>query len=146
MGRGAPEIQCVFNVLGRCAFGEVYSGQGCNSLPIAVKVFPIDSQDEAESEVRRHAALPSHPHIIKLLDVDVMLRAEKPASFALIYEQYDTDLRQCLLKGPLHTAAQRHVLRSVLAALAFMHEAGLVHADLKPANVLVRGAGRFKGT
>ena len=45
---------------------------------------------------------------------------------------------------PLEVSGMRHVLRSVLAALAYMHELGLVHADLKPANMLLRGACAFQ--
>jgi serine/threonine protein kinase len=44
----------------------------------------------------------------------------------------------------LKVAGMRHVLRCVLAALAFMHELGMVHADLKTANMLLRGAGAFQ--
>ena len=32
----------------------------------------------------------------------------------------------------------RHILRKVLSALTYMHELGILHADLKPANILMR--------
>jgi serine/threonine protein kinase len=32
----------------------------------------------------------------------------------------------------------RHVLRTVVSALTHMHELGILHADLKPANILMR--------
>ncbi len=60
----------------------------------------------------------------------------------MVFERFDTDIRQFLKMSPLKVAGMRHVLRFVLAALAF--ELGMVHADLKTANMLLRGAGAFK--
>ena len=60
----------------------------------------------------------------------------------MVFERFDTDIRQFLNMSPLKVAGMRHVLRFVLAALAF--ELGVVHADLKTANVLLRGAGAFQ--
>ena len=37
-----------------------------------------------------------------------------------------------------------HVLRSVLAGLAHLHAAGLVHTDVKPENILLRGTGSHR--
>ena len=39
----------------------------------------------------------------------------------------------------------RHVIRSIVEGLHFMHENGVLHCDVKPANILMRGAGRFRG-
>ena len=59
----------------------------------------------------------------------------------MVFERFDTDIRQFLKMSPLKVAGMRHVLRCVLAALAF--ELGMVHADLETANMLLRGAGAF---
>ncbi len=48
-------------------------------------------------------------------------------------------------RGPIGPDARlRRVLPALLAALAFLHGHGIVHADLKPANLLVTHAGALK--
>ena len=102
------------------------------------KIFAIE-------EVRRYVALPCHPHVLKLLDIGLSApRLHQPPAVGLVFERYDTDLRKFLQKTPLRMAGMRHVLRSLLGALNHMHGLGVVHADLKPANILLRGAGAFK--
>jgi serine/threonine protein kinase len=68
----------------------------------------------------------------------------QPLAIGLVFERFDTDVRQFLKMWPLKVAGMRRVLRIVLAALAYMHELGLVHANFKPANILLRGAGAFQ--
>ena len=94
--------------------------------------------------LRRYVTLPSHPHIVKLLDVVLFRRLRQQPAIGLVFERFDTDVRQFLKMSPLKVAGMRHVLRSVLAPLAYMHELGLVHADVKPADILLRGAGAFQ--
>ncbi len=64
-------------------------------------------------------------------------------TLGLVFERYAADLRRTLKLTPLRSAGQRHVLGSVLEALTHMHAKGIVHADVKSRNVLLRGAGRF---
>ena len=137
--------------LGNGSFGTIYEGIACGlaNQPVAIKIFRGGSSRSlaarnADAEVRRYVALPSHPHVLKLLDVGLFERLNQPPAIGLVFERFDTDVSQFLNRGPLKVAGMRHVLRSVLAALAYMHELGLVHADLKPANILLRGAGAFK--
>ena len=84
------------------------------------------------------------PHIGKLMDVVLFRRLHHPPAIGFVFERFDTVVGQFLKMSPLKVTGMRHVLRCVLAALSHMHERGLVHADLKPANILLRAACAFQ--
>ena len=98
----------------------------------------------AVAELMRNAKFACHPHIVKLMDVVLFRRLHQQPAIGLVFERFDTDVGQFLKMSPLKVTGMRHVLRCVLAALSHMHERGLVHADLKPANILLRAAGAFQ--
>ena len=78
------------------------------------------------------------------MDVVLFRRLHQQPAIGLVFERFDTDVGQFLKMPMLKVTGMRHVLRCVLAALSHMHERGLVHADLKPANILLRAAGAFQ--
>ena len=133
--------------LGAGSFGEVYAGRGSAdpSRQVAIKLFVWGSQtrrrQDATAEVRRFAAVDGHPKLVQLLDVGYFDRPQRSAAIGLVLDLYDLDVREFLKLRPLRLAGMRAVLSSVLEALGHIHERGLVHADVKPANVLMRGAG-----
>jgi hypothetical protein len=61
--------------LGRGKFGTVYKGaaRGVVNQAVAIKLLKYGTRSEraknADAEVRRYVTLPSHPHIVKLMDV-----------------------------------------------------------------------------
>ena len=127
-------------------FGKFYSGTkgvGPTLQDVAIKLFtPLDDHehaaaaDEAMAEVRRHVALrSSNPRIIQLVDVQLF-----SSLIGLVFESFDTDLSSFLKTTSLTLPGTRHVLRSVLEALAYLHEAGLVHTQLEPAKIVLSGA------
>ena len=133
--------------LGAGSFGEVYAGRGSAdpSRQVAIKLFVRGKQfrrvQDATAEVRRFAAVDGHPKLVQLLDVGYFDRPQRSAAIGLVLDLYDLDVREFLKLRPLRLAGMRAVLSSVLEALGHIHERGLVHADVKPANVLMRGAG-----
>lgn len=56
------------------------------------------------------------------------------------------DLHQAVVGGSLEQADVLRIIREVGTALAFAHEAGIVHRDVKPSNILLDDAGRSKLT
>src|SRR4051794_22680281 len=53
-----------------------------------------------------------------------------------------TNLRQLIDKGPLPMESIRRVITQIADALDVAHDAGLVHRDVKPANIMVTGEGK----
>ncbi len=143
--------------LGSGTFGTVcaVSKRPTSSEPLAIKLFDrgrLEHRDcasvraaDAEVEVRRYVSLQGHPNLLQLLDVEVSRRrlGDMPA-IGLVFQRYDSDVGQFLQKRPFTLSGMRHVLRSTLAALVDMHGHGLLHADLKPANILLRGLGSVR--
>lgn len=109
---------------------------------VAVKVVTGGAADAAilaaqEAEARRLAGLTMHG-LVTLFDVAVERSAEGPATVFLVLELVDgTDLKRVLARGPLPARQVAHIGLDLAEALHHMHERGVVHRDVTPANVLL---------
>jgi len=89
------------------------------------------------------AARLNHPNIVTLYDLD-----EVNARPFLLMEYVDGESLHHLLRraGPLAPARALRILRDVALALGHAHASGLVHCDVKPANILLARNGLTKVT
>jgi serine/threonine protein kinase len=101
-----------------------------------------DYVDRFRREARAAAQL-SHPNIVTVID-----RGEQNGRQFIVFEYVEGEnLKQLIDRtGPLPVRGALVVALQMARALAFAHEHGLVHRDVKPQNVLLNGDGRAKVT
>jgi len=129
----------VTGVLGRGGMGVVYAGEDPRlRRPIAIKVLPARiATDPAglarfEREARLLAAI-NHPNIATVYSLE---RAGDLHFLTMEYVSGDT-LAQRLVLGALSLGAAIELGRQIALALEAAHGAGVIHLDLKPANVKI---------
>lgn len=123
-------------LLGRqVAVKQVLSPAGSNDKQ-------IDEQRQRALREGRIAARLSHPHAISVYDV--ALEGGQPW---LVMEYLPSRSLAAVLTedGVLHTAVVAQIGAQVADALAATHAAGIVHRDVKPANILIGEGGRVEG-
>lgn len=130
------------SVIGIGGFGTVHAALDPDSgQRVAVKVLRLPGDGQLRAMFRSEiAAMLSvdHPNVVRVLDV-----IDTDETAALVTDFVDgVSLRQALReRGPLDGRQALVVLSGALQGLVAVHEAGLVHADLKPDNILLDSTG-----
>ncbi|MGH8218071.1 MAG: serine/threonine-protein kinase [Steroidobacteraceae bacterium] len=145
------------SVIGRGAMGQVWRARdllseeaGAGQSQLAVKLFLSELEREPHAlaimqrETSRAQKL-SHPNIVRVHYFD---RDERTGLLFMVMELVDGQpldrlLREQGISGLPRKDAVR-VIRGLTDALAYAHDQGTVHCDLKPANVLVARDGTPK--
>ena len=145
----------VLTTAGTGGFGNVFTCWDTRlQRRVAIKRIPVinphylednplaSTADEVLAEART-ACLLAHPNIVTVFDFEV------DATYAyLVMEYVDgltvAELLQRVEGGTLTHQEVAHILSSIADALAFAHENGVLHLDIKPTNIMIDRAGTVK--
>lgn len=138
----------ILGELGRGAMGIVYRAEDPvldRQLAIKTVFVPADDADRREYEARftqeaRAAGKLGHPGIVTIYDVG---REGEIVYMAMeLLEGVDLGAQAATRRFPVTEAVS--IVERVADALAFAHDRGVVHRDIKPPNIMLVGGGRVK--
>lgn len=136
----------ILEKIGTGGMGEVYLAEDVRlGRRVALKVLPREAVGDRDHlqrfklEARTASAL-NHPNIVTIYEID-----EEDGYHFIAQELVSgTTIRELLEDGPLTVPQTLEVAIGVARALVAAHEAGVVHRDIKPDNVIVRKDGLVK--
>src|SRR5262245_45297451 len=141
----------VLGKLGAGAFGEVYEAKDRElGRTVAIKRIRLDTIAEGPEleEVKKRfvqeaqvAARLRHPGVVTIHDI----KAQGASSF-MVMERVEGETLQAILRdrGRLPVGETLRILGQAAAALDFAHAQGIVHRDVKPANLMIEPSGQVK--
>ncbi|MEV0682423.1 Stk1 family PASTA domain-containing Ser/Thr kinase [Nocardia sp. NPDC050378] len=138
-------------IIGFGGMSEVHKARDVRlSRDVAIKVLRADLARDPTFYLRfkreaQNAAALNHPAIVAVYDTGEATVDDGPLPYIVMeYVEGDT-LRDIVRgKGPLAPRKAMEIVADVCAALDFSHKAGIVHRDMKPANIMINRAGAVK--
>jgi serine/threonine protein kinase len=135
----------VRRLLGQGAQGVVYLA--CDpdlDRQVAIKTLSVDEEtgpfhaEQLIAAARRASSLGSHPNIVQVFEVGV--DAGEPY---VVFEYVEGMTLAALLRaeGALPMARAVIMMSQILAGISHVHAGGLLHGDIKPANILISTSG-----
>jgi predicted Ser/Thr protein kinase len=139
----------VVGLLGKGGMGEVYRADDLKlGQTVALKFLPADLADDPRRRERfrnevRIARQVAHPNLCRVYDI-----GEVEGHTYLSMEYVDGEDLSSLLRriGRVPRAKAVEIALQLCAGLAASHERGILHHDLKPANVMIDGRGKVRIT
>ncbi|MDS1115235.1 Stk1 family PASTA domain-containing Ser/Thr kinase [Gordonia westfalica] len=117
---------------------------------VAVKVLRADLARDPSFYLRfrreaQNAAKLNHPTIVQVFDTGEAETEDGPLPF-IVMEYVDGDTLRDVLRanGPIAPRQAMTWMADVAAAMDFSHRNGIVHRDMKPANVMIDKSGAVK--
>ncbi|HYQ69008.1 Stk1 family PASTA domain-containing Ser/Thr kinase [Actinophytocola sp.] len=139
------------DTLGYGGMSEVHKGRDVRlGRDVAVKVLRADLARDPQFQERfrreaQNAAALNHPAIVAVYDTGETRTEHGPLPY-IVMEYVDGRTLRDIVKteGPLPGQRAMEIMADVSAALDFSHRHGIIHRDVKPANVMITRTGAVK--
>ncbi|MBB4906731.1 Stk1 family PASTA domain-containing Ser/Thr kinase [Actinophytocola algeriensis] len=139
------------DTLGYGGMSEVHKGRDVRlGRDVAVKVLRQDLARDPQFQERfrreaQNAAALNHPAIVAVYDTGETRTEHGPLPY-IVMEYVDGRTLRDIVKteGPLPGQRAMEIMADVSAALDFSHRHGIIHRDVKPANVMITKTGAVK--
>jgi serine/threonine protein kinase len=149
-GGGAPVVVAsryrLQSLLGRGGTAEVWRAEDealARDVALKLVTVPTDESAARAGEEARLLARLNHPGLVPVYDAGSDERGRPWVVMELVEGE---TLADTLKRGPLPSERAATIGRSIAEALAYVHGQGLLHRDVKPANILVGHDGRVRLT
>jgi serine/threonine protein kinase len=136
----------IFSELGKGAMGMVYRARDMRLGRLVALKTMLEGVDKDEDLVKRFnieaqaAAQLNHENIITVYDL-----GEEGDIYYIAMEYLEgEDLKTVLLKRKLSLPEKLNIILQICSGLEYAHKMGVVHRDVKPANVMILGTGKIK--
>ena len=138
-------------LLGRGGMAEVHVGQDVRlGRTVAVKMLRPDMARDPSFQARfrreaHSAASLNHPSIVAIYDTGEDTFDGNPVPYIVMEYVDGSTLRELLASGSrLVPERALEIVDGVLNALAYSHQQGIIHRDIKPGNVMLTREGHVK--
>ncbi len=137
----------IIRILGKGGMGTVYLARDQRlGRQVALKVLNNEDLSKSDRKGRfmreaRTAASINHPNIATLYEVD---ETADGVPFIVMEFCNGETLSQRLRRRPLDAAEFLSIARQIAAGVAAAHDSGVVHRDIKSANIIIEPTGQVK--
>ncbi|KAJ2455828.1 kinase that interacts with cdc31p [Coemansia sp. RSA 2336] len=127
-------------LVGRGAYGVVYRGQDVETgQTVAIKILNLDNEEDF-SDMQREINLLSQvhsPHIAQYYGSFI----ESSRMWIIMEYASGGSIHKLMQAGPVEEKYTSSIMYGVLLALNYLHSSGIMHRDIKAANILVTDEG-----
>ncbi|OLL21844.1 Serine/threonine-protein kinase nak1 [Neolecta irregularis DAH-3] len=150
MNPNPPDVTKLYTrheLVGRGSYGSVYKGiHNPTKQIVAIKVLSLDTEEDAIEDIQREITLLSQ---LKQADAQNVTRyhgCHLNGSRLWIIMDYCTggSIRTLMKCGRIEERYMSIIIREVLSAFSYIHKAGIIHRDVKAANILIANDGRVQ--
>ena len=126
--------------------GFVYLGESIEEgRPVAIKLVKADLEDDRPERFCREAKAMeglSHPNIVDVYDLEVIFVGDRGDPFYYYAMEYvDGEDLGLMIEEDFPPERTINLMLQVCDALAYAHDSGVIHRDVKPPNILIENKG-----